>query len=72
MLRTAWRTAAVVLGTWGALIVLLLAPAPLPEAWRYRIYSPASVGLWFLSTLVAPFATCYRAWRWITKPRPTT
>ncbi|MFD5568928.1 hypothetical protein [Streptomyces cadmiisoli] len=39
------RMAAAVLVTWAALIVLLLAPSPLPEHWRYYIYSPVSVGL---------------------------
>ncbi|MGP9017572.1 hypothetical protein ACT1U9_04075 [Streptomyces sp. BR1] len=68
-MRTVWRTAVVVLSTWGILIVLLLAPAPLPENLRYQIYSPASVGLWFLSMLVTPFVTVFLRWDWITKPR---
>ncbi|MGW2237267.1 hypothetical protein [Streptomyces sp. NPDC001759] len=57
--------AAAVLATWVALTVLLLAPSPLPERWRYYIYSPASVGLWMLTMLVAPFVVCTVAWPWI-------
>jgi hypothetical protein len=45
--------------------VLLLAPSLLPERWRYYIYSPASVGLWMLTMLVAPFVVCTVAWPWI-------
>lgn len=51
---TAARTAAVVPATWTTLILLLLAPSPLPEHWRYYICSPASVGLWLLAMLVSP------------------
>ncbi|MFD9791413.1 hypothetical protein ACFWXK_10725 [Streptomyces sp. NPDC059070] len=68
-MRTVWRATVVVLVTWGILIVLLLAPAPLPETWRYRIYSPASVGLWFLAMLLTPFVTVYLRWPWIRNPR---
>jgi hypothetical protein len=60
------RLAATVLITWGALIVLLLAPSPLPEQWRFYIYSPASVGLWMLAMLVAPVVVCTVKWPWIT------
>lgn len=59
------RMAAAVLATWAVLIVLLLAPAPLPEQWRYYIYSPASVGVWMLTMVVAPFVICTLKWRWI-------
>lgn len=59
------RMAAAVLVTWTALIVLLLAPSPLPEHWRYYIYSPASVGLWLLAMVVAPVVVCIAKWRWI-------
>ncbi|MEU9148152.1 hypothetical protein [Streptomyces sp. NPDC048349] len=55
------------LGTWGVLIVLFLAPSPLPESWRYYIYSPASVGLWMLAMLVSPFVICVAKWEWIKK-----
>lgn len=54
-----------VLVTWAVLIVLLLAPSPLPEQWRYYIYSPASVGLWMLAMLVAPVVVCFVKWPWI-------
>ncbi|MGC2999765.1 hypothetical protein ACPF8X_15705 [Streptomyces sp. G35A] len=57
--------AVVVLVTWAALVLLLLAPSLLPEQWHYYIYSPASVGLWMLTTLVAPIVVCTVAWRWI-------
>ncbi|MFF8731651.1 hypothetical protein ACF073_34950 [Streptomyces sp. NPDC015171] len=63
---TAVRMAAVVLATWAVLIVLLLAPSPLPEHWRYYIYSPASVCLWLLAMLVAPAVVCTVKWPWIT------
>lgn len=59
------RMAASVLVTWAALIVLLLAPGPLPEQWRSYIYSPASVGLWLLAMLVAPVVVCAVKWPWI-------
>ncbi|WP_328890736.1 hypothetical protein [Streptomyces sp. NBC_00316] len=59
------RMVASALVTWAALIVLLLAPSPLPEQWRYYIYSPASVGLWMLAMLVAPVVVCTVKWRWI-------
>ncbi|MFJ1969259.1 hypothetical protein ACIO93_11380 [Streptomyces sp. NPDC087903] len=54
-----------VLATWAALIVLLLAPAALPEPWQYYIYSPASVGLWMLTMLLAPVVVCAVKWPWI-------
>lgn len=54
-----------VLVTWAALIVLLLAPAALPEPWQYYIYSPASVGLWMLTMLLAPVVVCAVKWPWI-------
>ena len=60
------RLLASVLVTWATLIVLLLAPSPLPERWRYYIYSPAGVGLWMLVMLVAPVVVCAVKWRWIT------
>ncbi|WP_392674531.1 hypothetical protein [Streptomyces sp. LN785] len=59
------RLAVAVLVTWIGLTVLLLAPAPLPEQWRYYIYSPASVGLWMLSMFLAPIVVCAVRWRWI-------
>ncbi|MEU6340192.1 hypothetical protein ABZ883_04485 [Streptomyces sp. NPDC046977] len=59
------RMATATLATWAVLIVLLLAPAPLPEHWRYYIYSPASVGLWMLTMVVAPFVICTVTWQWI-------
>ncbi|MFD9029535.1 hypothetical protein [Streptomyces parvulus] len=59
------RMAAAVLVTWTALIVLLLAPSPLPEHWRYYFYSPASVILWLLAMLVAPVVVCTVKWPWI-------
>jgi hypothetical protein len=59
------RMAASALATWAALIVLLLAPAPLPEQWRYYIYSPASVGLWMFAMFVAPIVVCAVKWPWI-------
>ncbi|MEV5533085.1 hypothetical protein [Streptomyces prunicolor] len=59
------RMVASVLATWGVLIVLLLAPAALPEPWQYYIYSPASVGLWMLTVLVAPVVVCTVKWPWI-------
>lgn len=62
---TAVRMAAAVLATWATLIVLLLAPSLLPERWQYYVYSPASVGLWMLTMLVAPFVVCTVAWPWI-------
>ncbi|MFE7267982.1 hypothetical protein ACFU9B_39250 [Streptomyces sp. NPDC057592] len=62
---TAARMAAAVLATWATLILLLLAPSPLPEHWRYYIYSPASVGLWLLAMLVAPVVVCIVKWPWI-------
>ncbi|MGW0719738.1 hypothetical protein ACWD3K_34035 [Streptomyces sp. NPDC002778] len=61
--------AAAVLVTWAALIALLLAPSPLPELWRYYIYSPASVGLWLLAMLVAPIVVCAVKWPWIKSGR---
>ncbi|MEU5437959.1 hypothetical protein AB0G73_31935 [Streptomyces sp. NPDC020719] len=67
-MRTVRRTAVVVPATWGTLIVLLITPSPLPESRRYRIYSPASVGLWLLSMLVTPFVTVVLRWDWINKP----
>lgn len=57
------RMAGAVLATWGALILLLLAPAPLPERWH--IYSPATVGLWTLAMFVAPAVVCFVKWPWI-------
>ncbi|MFD7258826.1 hypothetical protein [Streptomyces sp. NPDC059874] len=60
--------AVVVLATWAGLSVLFIAPSPLPEQWRYYIYSPASVGLWMLVMLVmliAPFVACAAQWKWI-------
>ncbi|MER5445925.1 hypothetical protein ABT052_12605 [Streptomyces sp. NPDC002766] len=62
---TAVRGVAAVLATWLALTLLFVAPAPLPERWLYVIYSPASVGLWMLTMLVAPFVVCTLAWPWI-------
>ncbi|MBD9724307.1 hypothetical protein [Streptomyces caniscabiei] len=59
------RMAAAVLVTWAALITLLLAPSPLPEHGRYYIYSPASVGLWWLAMFVAPVVVCIVKWPWI-------
>ncbi|MGX1482983.1 endonuclease/exonuclease/phosphatase (EEP) superfamily protein YafD [Streptomyces griseus] len=59
------RLVASVLVTWAVLVVLLLAPSPLPEHWRYYIYSPASVGLWMLTMLVAPPVVCAVKWQWI-------
>jgi hypothetical protein len=59
------RMVASVLVTWAALIVLLLAPSALPKQWQYYIYSPASVGLWMLTMLVAPVVVCTVKWRWI-------
>jgi hypothetical protein len=59
------RMAASALATWAALIVLLVAPAPLPEQWRYYIYSPASVGLWMFAMFVAPIVVCAVKWPWI-------
>ncbi|MFF7331909.1 hypothetical protein ACIQU5_34765 [Streptomyces sp. NPDC090306] len=57
--------AAAVLITWAALIALVLAPSALPEQWQYYIYSPASVGLWMLAMLAAPFVVCAVKWPWI-------
>ncbi|WP_411105129.1 hypothetical protein [Streptomyces sp. cmx-4-9] len=54
-----------VLGTWGVLIALFIAPMPLPEPWRYYLYSPASVGLWMMAMLVSPFVICIVKWEWI-------
>ncbi|CAM5713722.1 hypothetical protein SALBM135S_02935 [Streptomyces alboniger] len=63
---TAARMAAAVLSTWAMLILLrTLAPSPLPEHWRYYIYSPASMGLWLLTMLVAPVVVCIVKWPWI-------
>lgn len=59
------RMAVSLLVTWAVLVVLFLAPSPLPEQWRYYIYSPASVGLWMLTMLVAPIVVCTVKWRWI-------
>ncbi|MYX36715.1 hypothetical protein [Streptomyces sp. BoleA5] len=59
------RMAATVLATWLALIVSLIAPSLLPQRWQWYIYSPASVGLWMLTMVVAPFVVCIFAWRWI-------
>ncbi|WP_107062210.1 hypothetical protein [Streptomyces sp. NRRL S-37] len=61
----AGRMAAVVLATWTVLVLLLLAPSLLPERWQYYVYSPASVGLWMLTVLVAPVVTCFVFWPWI-------
>jgi hypothetical protein len=66
---TAVRTAAAVLATWVVLFVLLLAPSLLPERWQYYVYSPASVGLWLLAMLVAPFVVCFVKWPWIRSGR---
>ncbi|MFE5208906.1 hypothetical protein [Streptomyces sp. NPDC056600] len=66
---TVVRAAAVVLLTWVVLFLLLVAPSLLPPRWQYYVYSPASVGLWMLSLLVAPFVTCAFAWRWIRSGR---
>ncbi|MFF0015885.1 hypothetical protein [Streptomyces sp. NPDC005374] len=63
------RLMAAVLGTWAALIVLLLIPGPLPERWRYVVYSPATVGLWMLAMLVAPVVVCAVKWPWIKSGR---
>lgn len=57
--------AATVCATWGVLIVLLLAPALLPAGWHHYIYSPAGVGLWMLSMLVAPFVVCAVKGKWV-------
>ncbi|MGW4019872.1 hypothetical protein [Streptomyces sp. NPDC005009] len=62
---TVVRVAATVLGAWTALVLLLLAPSLLPERWHHYVYSPASVGLWMLTMLVAPVVACTVAWRWI-------
>ncbi|MFJ6012284.1 hypothetical protein [Streptomyces sp. NPDC092952] len=62
---TALRLIAVVLATWAAMLVLLIAPAALPESWQYAVYSPASVGLWLLAALAAPVVTCFVTWPWI-------
>ncbi|MFF2026189.1 hypothetical protein ACFVW2_30890 [Streptomyces sp. NPDC058171] len=63
---TALRLVTTVLITWVVLIVLLVAPsALLPQRWHYYIYSPASVGLWLLTALVAPFVVCVAYWPWI-------
>lgn len=64
-MATAGRMAAAVLGTWTALVLLLLAPSLLPERWHYYVYSPASVGLWMVAVLVAPVVVCAVARRWI-------
>ncbi len=61
---TAARMAAVVPATWATLILLLLAPSPLPEHWRYYICSPASVGQWMPTVLVAPVVVCIVKWPW--------
>lgn len=39
------RMAVSLLVTWAVLVVLFLAPSPLPEQWRYYIYSPHERGL---------------------------
>ncbi|MEV0741975.1 hypothetical protein AB0I51_39935 [Streptomyces sp. NPDC050549] len=57
--------AASVLATWVALLVLLLAPAALPEHWQYYVRSPAGVGLWMLAVLVAPVVVRFVKWPWI-------
>ncbi|MFE7515837.1 hypothetical protein ACFU8I_32095 [Streptomyces sp. NPDC057540] len=62
-----WRIASAVGATWGVLIVLLLAPSLLPEQWHHSIYSPASVGLWFLAMFIAPLVACAVKWEWIKK-----
>ncbi|SNT33859.1 hypothetical protein [Actinacidiphila glaucinigra] len=59
------RMAATVLATWLCLIVALIAPSLLPQRWQWYIYSPASVGLWMLTMVVAPFVVCIFVWRWI-------
>ncbi|MGW2839934.1 hypothetical protein ACWCWD_19325 [Streptomyces sp. NPDC001493] len=66
---TCVRLAVSVLATWGVLIVLVLAPAALPESWQYYIYSPASVGLWMLAMFAAPVAVCIVTWPWIRSGR---
>ncbi|WP_436738341.1 hypothetical protein [Streptomyces sp. BBFR102] len=50
---------------WAVLLVALLAPSPLPTAWHPVVHSPASVGLWALTALVAPFVVCVLRWEWI-------
>lgn len=62
-----WRISGAVVTTWVVLIFLFLAPSPLPERWLHFIYSPASVGLWFLAMFVAPFLVCVVKWEWIKK-----
>ncbi|MBV6698455.1 hypothetical protein [Kitasatospora aureofaciens] len=62
------RVVIVVFGTWLALIALLFLPALLPARWQYYIYSPASVGLWMLSMLVAPIPACLVLRKWISAP----
>ncbi|WEH41716.1 hypothetical protein [Streptomyces sp. AM 2-1-1] len=66
---TAVRLVAAVGITWGALVVLLLAPSALPASWQYYVYSPASVGLWILTMLVAPVVACFVTWPWIRSGR---
>ncbi|WP_327269461.1 hypothetical protein OG233_20495 [Streptomyces sp. NBC_01218] len=66
---TAVRLVAAVVITWGALVVLLLAPSALPASWQYYVYSPASVGLWILTMLVAPVVACFVTWPWIRSGR---
>ncbi|MFD7685217.1 hypothetical protein [Streptomyces sp. NPDC059781] len=44
--------------TWAALILLPLAPSLLPEQWHHYVYSPASVGLWMPTMVVAPVVVC--------------
>ncbi|WP_432172808.1 hypothetical protein [Streptomyces sp. Tue6028] len=64
-LTAAVRALGVVVLTWLVLVVLVLLPGLLPAGWQYYIYSPASVGLWMLSMVVAPFLACFALWGWI-------
>ncbi|MFG2843652.1 hypothetical protein ACGF12_10830 [Kitasatospora sp. NPDC048296] len=53
------------MATWAALVVLFLLPTTLPDRWQYYIYSPASIGLWWLSVLAGPVVACAANRRWI-------
>lgn len=59
------RLAGAVAATWAVLLVALLAPSLLPVAWHSVTYSPASVGLWAFTALVAPFVVRVVRWEWI-------
>ncbi|MEV3871979.1 hypothetical protein [Streptomyces sp. NPDC049906] len=63
------RMVVTVLVTWIVLVVMLLAPSALPLRWHYYVYSPASVGLWFLAVLVVPVVVCVLRWPWIRRGR---